>query len=421
MPVPVPDIIFSGTGTGTGTGTFLPPSLNADRQNECDSIPALPDCNLTPSSLGSSDTTQANKPMLKQFGSAYLILGTCIAAGMLGLPIVTAEYHFAFTTFMLISSWLLMTIGAWCLLRVVITMPRGANFISMSETILGRSGKMITWLVYMMLLYSLICAYLSGSGDLLQNLLHQADIFIPRWLSTLLATFIFGSIVFGGIHYVDITNRFLMSAKFIICFLLIGSVIPFTHFNNLISGDWNWNADAWLVVITSFGYASILPSIRDYLDNDKKKLMRVFYISSFIPLVLYFVWIAVIQGALPRFGAHGLVAMNNSANTNSMLMNAISALTHHVIVTTISVTFISICAITGFLSVSTSLFDTLTDGLKYQNHGKDRVIIALLALAPPVLIVTVYPSIFIHALAYAGLCCLYMLMFLPILLYIKNR
>lgn len=358
--------------------------------------------------------------MLKQFGSAYLILGTCIAAGMLGLPIVTAEYHFAFTTFMLISSWLLMTVGAWCVLHVVTTMPRGANFISMSETILGRPAKIITWFVYLMLLYSLICAYLSGSGDLLQNLLHQANIFIPRWLSTLLATVIFGSIVFGGIHSVDIANRFLMSAKFVICFLLIGSVIPFTHFNNLISGKIDWNPSAWLVVITSFGYASILPSIRDYLDNNKKRLMRVFYISSFIPLILYFVWIAVIQGALPRFGAHSLSAMNNSANTNSMLMNEISALTHHVIVTTISVAFISICAITGFLSVSTSLFDTLTDGMKYKNHGKDRVIIALLALGPPVLIVTLNPSIFIHALAYAGFCCLYMLVFLPILLYIKN-
>ncbi len=358
--------------------------------------------------------------MLKQFGSAYLILGTCIAAGMLGLPIVTAEYHFAFTTFMLISAWSLMTIGAWCVLRVVTTMPRGANFISMSEAILGRPAKIITWFVYLMLLYSLICAYLSGSGDLLQNLLHQAHLFIPRWLSTLLATVIFGSIVFSGIHSVDIANRFLMSVKFIICFILIGSVILFTHFDNLIDGDHNWNPNAWLVVITSFGYASILPSIRDYLDNNKKRLMRVFYISSFIPLILYFVWIAVIQGALPRFGAHGLVAMNNSANTNSLLMNAISALTHHVVVTTISVTFISICAITGFLSVSTSLFDTLTDGMKYKNHGKDRIIVALLALGPPVLIVTLNPSIFIHALAYAGFCCLYMLVFLPILLYIKN-
>ena len=66
--------------------------------------------------------------------------------------------------------------------------------------------------------------------------------------------------------------------------------------------------------------ANILPSIRDYLNNDRKKIMRVFVISSFIPVILYFVWIAVIQGALPRFGAQGLSAFNNSPNTNSLLM-----------------------------------------------------------------------------------------------------
>lgn len=359
--------------------------------------------------------------MLKQFGSAYLILGTCIAAGMLGLPIVTAEYHFALTAMILILSWLLMTIGAWCTLRVVTTMPAGANFISMSEIILGRTAKMITWIVYLMLLYSLICAYLSGTGDLLQNLLQDAHVMIPRWLATTLATIVFGSIVFIGIHAVDITNRFLMSAKFIICFLLIGSVIPFTHLANLNGGDWHFNADTWLVVITSFGYATILPSIRDYLGNQKKQLMRIFYVSCCIPLILYFVWIIVIQGALTRFGSHGLSAMNHSANTNSLLMNAISGLTHHAIVTTISIVFISICAITGFLSVSTSLFDTLVDGIKCKKYGRDRVIIALLALTPPTLIVIFDPSIFINALAYAGFCCLYMLVVLPILLYLKNK
>lgn len=359
--------------------------------------------------------------MIKQFGSAYLILGTCIAAGMLGLPIVTAEYHFALTAIILILSWLIMTVGAWCTLRVVITMPPGANFISMSGNILGHTAKMITWIVYLMLLYSLICAYLSGTGDLLQNLLHNAHIIIPRWLATTLATVVFGSIVFAGIRAVDITNRFLMSAKFVICFLLIGAVMPFTHLDNLKGGNWNFNADTWLVVVTSFGYASILPSIRDYLGNHKKQLMRIFYVSSLIPLVLYFVWIAVIQGAITRFGDHGLVAMNHSANTNSLLMDAISGLTHHEIITTISIVFISICAITGFLSVSTSLFDTLTDGIKCKKHGKDRVLVALLTLVPPTLIVIFDPSIFINALAYAGFCCIYMLVILPIWLYVKNK
>jgi tyrosine-specific transport protein len=95
--------------------------------------------------------------MIKQFGSIYLILGTCIAAGMLGLPIVTAEFHFALTAVMLISSWLLMTAGAWCLLQVNMTMPRGANFISMSEVTLGRVIKYVTTLAYLAVIYYKLC------------------------------------------------------------------------------------------------------------------------------------------------------------------------------------------------------------------------------------------------------------------------
>jgi tyrosine-specific transport protein len=359
--------------------------------------------------------------MSKQFGSIYLILGTCIAAGMLGLPIVTAEYHFALTALMLISSWLLMTFGAWCLLQVNMSMPAGANFISMSQATLGRAAKYITWIAYLMLLYSLICAYLAASGDLLQALLHHTNIIISRPVATLIAAFLLGGIVYLGIHSVDITNRFLMSTKFIICVLLIASVLPFTHTSQLSQGDWHLNHDAWLVIITSFGYGSILPSIRDYLDNDRKKIMRVFFISSIIPITLYFIWIAVIQGALPRFGAHGLVAMNNSANTNSLLMNAIAALTHFTLIKSISIAFISICSITGFLSVTTSLFDALTDGLERTKKGMDRVLIALLALLPPALIVIFDPTIFTRALAYAGFCCLYILVVLPISMYVSQR
>lgn len=359
--------------------------------------------------------------MFKQFGSIYLILGTCIAAGMLGLPVVTAQFHFTLTSIMLISSWLLMNVGAWCLLQVNMTMPAGANFISMSEATLGKTAKLITWFVYLMLLYSLICAYLSASGDLLQVLSHHIHWMISRSGATILVTVILGSIVYQGIRSVDIANRFLLSTKFIICLLLIGSVLPFVHLSQLSAGNWAFNGNAWLVIFTSFGYANILPSICDYLHNDRKKLTRVFIIGSIIPLILYFVWIAVIQGALARFGAHGLVAMNNSANTNSMLMNAISSLTQLTIVRSISVVFISICSITGFLSVSTSLMDVLTDGLRYEKRGKHRMLVATFAFLPPMLIVILYPEIFIRALAYAGACCLYVLVALPIAMFVKQK
>src|SRR3990167_9058094 len=86
----------------------------------------------------------------KTFGALYLILGTCIAAGMLGLPIVSAEAHFLATFIMLLCAWALMTGGAWCLLQVNLRMPLGVNFITMSEKTLGRLGKTVTWVIYLL-------------------------------------------------------------------------------------------------------------------------------------------------------------------------------------------------------------------------------------------------------------------------------
>ncbi|OGT43443.1 MAG: hypothetical protein A3F13_08665 [Gammaproteobacteria bacterium RIFCSPHIGHO2_12_FULL_40_19] len=356
--------------------------------------------------------------MGKQFGAIYLILGTCIAAGMLGLPVVTSSNHFSLTLMMIISAWVLMTTGAWCLLQVTLTMPPGANLISMSQKTLGNTVKIITWCIYLLLLYSLICAYLAASGDLLQHLFRAIHVMIPRWCATIIAAVILGSIVTHGIHSVDWVNRVLMTTKIIICLLVITSVVPFTHRHNLSLGTMHWSGNAWLVIICAFGYAIILPSIRDYLGNDKKQLTRVVMIGSVLPVILYIVWIAVIQGALAR---PELIAMNNSANTNSLLMTHVAALTHHAAIQSLSVIFISICSITGFLGVSLCLMDFLADGIQVQKIGKNKVGLAALAFLPPTIIVIVDPAIFIRALAYAGICCLYILIALPIAMYIRNK
>lgn len=356
--------------------------------------------------------------MGKQFGSIYLILGTCIAAGMLGLPVVTAGNHFLLTTLMILSAWLLMTTGAYCLLQVNLAMQPGANIISMSGITLGRFVKGITWIVYLLLLYSLICAYLAASGDLLQALAKTIRIPIPRALSTLLATVLLGSIVYRGIRTVDIVNRGLMSSKIIICLILIVAIFPFAHLTPLSTGQWNWRGPTWLVIITSFGYGSILPSIRDYLQSDRKQLTRAVLIGGFVPMALYLIWIAVIQGALPHHGPAGLIAMNNAPNTNSALMFQIAAVAHLDIIKALSVVFISICSITGFLSVSLSLMDVLADGLQRKKTGWNKLFIATVALLPPLLIVIVDPAIFTRALAYAGFCCLYILAILPIAMFL---
>ncbi|OGT53778.1 MAG: hypothetical protein A3E84_02105 [Gammaproteobacteria bacterium RIFCSPHIGHO2_12_FULL_42_13] len=348
----------------------------------------------------------------KTFGALYLILGTCIAAGMLGLPIVSAEAHFLATFIMLLCAWALMTGGAWCLLQVNLRMPLGVNFITMSEKTLGRLGKTVTWVIYLLFMLSLLCAYLSASSDLLHVFFESLRIPVPRSLCTVIAVIILGGVVYRGISTVDMINRFLMSAKLFICFIVMIAVFPHSHLSNLPATHWRFNGDTLLVMITAFGYATILPSIRDYLGDDRKKLLRIFLGGSLIPITLYLIWILLIQGALP---STELVAMNHSANTNSLLMHALASLTHHPIIESISIMFVSICSITGFLGTSLAFVDALRDGM---HDAFSRLSLLLIALFPPMLVVIFYPAIFIQALAYAGMCCLYLLVLLPVMMYV---
>ncbi len=360
--------------------------------------------------------------MLKQFGALYIILGTCIAAGLLGLPIITANNHYVISVAMLVSAWSLMTLGAWCLTKVTLWSPRNSNFISMSEATLGKPGKYLTWIVYVFLLYSLICAYLAASGDVIESLLNAIHIPITRTWATLLSTVGIGTIIYRGIRSVDLCNRVLMSIKLLICIALIALVAPHAHVQPLATeGDFAWRGSAWLVIICAFGYATIIPSIRDYLDNNAKQLQRIVLIGSTIPLILYLIWIALIQGALSRYGAHGLIAMNNSNNTNSLLMQQLVSISHCPLLESMSIVFISICSITGFLGVSLCMTDFLADGLKQKKEGLKKFGIVCLTLVPSTIIVIVKPSLFIQALAYAGICCVYILIILPVLMYLRAK
>ena len=353
---------------------------------------------------------------MKQFGSIYLILGTCIAAGMLSLPIVTASGHFALTSIMVISAWALMTTGAWCLLQVNLWLPPGSNLMTMSKVTLGHWIMRLTGAIYLLLLYSLICAYLTASSDVLNALLRSSlHLSVPRAITTFLALIILGRFVYHGIHVVDVCNRFLMSIKIIICFILIVGLLPHVEFSKLSLGNNEWHGHTWLVIICAFGYAIILPSIRVYLDSDRRQLNRVVLIGSVIPMVLYLIWIIVVQGTIPRTGQNGLIAMNGVTNTNSLLMNQFIAVTHYLFIQSLSVIFLSICSITGFLGVSLCLMDFLADALHCLPCNKPSI--AAFTFLPPCIIVLLKPEIFTHALAYAGLCCVYVLIILPIAMY----
>ena len=348
----------------------------------------------------------------KLIGSILLIVGTSIGAGMLALPIATAQLGFYGSLVLLFACWFIMTSGAFLILETNLWMPQNSNLVTMARTTLGPIGQATAWITFFLLLYSLLCAYIAGGSDLFHNLLIAAHFDVPVWVSSIIFTLIFGGVVFMGIRTIDYVNRGLMLIKLTAYFLLIILLMPFISAIHLADGSFTHitSATAIMVTITSFGYAAIVPSLRIYFAGDVKKLKQAILFGSLVPLTCYIFWDAAIMGIIPL---DGLKAILVSKTSTSDMVNTLSATAASQSVTFFTKLFTSICVVTSFLGVALCLADFLADGLQLEKVGSSNFLIHLLVFLPPLTVVLFYPNAFIKALEYAGIYCVILLILLP--------
>lgn len=355
----------------------------------------------------------------RSLGAILMILGTSIGAGMIALPVAAAQENYLLSLLLLAASWMIMAFGAFALLEVNLWFGRGTNIISMARGTLGRPGQFVAWIVYLLLLYSLLAAYVSGISDVIHALLAAIGINTPRWADALIAVLVLGYVIYRGIGSVDLMNRLLMTIKlliYIVLVLLLTGKIQLQHLSVLNS---HWTFDTVMVMLTSFGFANIIPSLVDYLDRDAKRVHRAVLIGSLIPMIMYAIWIAIIQGIVPRAELMQIAAQGH---TVSGLLTAVQAHASIAWLGFAANIFISICAFTSFLGVALSMTDFLADGLTVNKQTfKGASLVYPLTFVPPILAVIFAPNIFIKGLSYAGICCIILLIILPLLMLLSGR
>jgi tyrosine-specific transport protein len=352
----------------------------------------------------------------KFFGSILLIIGTSIGGGMLALPVATASGGFFWSAICFIVCWTIMTAGALLILECLQPLPIGSNMISMARHYLGRPGEMAIWFLYFALLYSLLGAYISGGSDVLSNVLQQIHIQLPNSFLPCVYTFSFSLIIYSGIKWVDYVNRGLMFGKLGAYAVLVLVIAPFVvpqhfthgHFKNLLPN--------FSILITSFGFASIVPSLRDYWQNDIKSLKKIILWGSLIPLLCYLIWNFVIMGAISPNSPHNLAQLMQSSHAISGLGQGLGETTKSSLILKLFGVFSAVCMLTAFLSVSLGLFDFIADGFHLKKTGKQGTLTLVLTFAPPLIMVILNPGIYLKALNYAGIFCVMLLLLFPILM-----
>ncbi|EDP46350.1 amino acid permease [Rickettsiella grylli] len=348
----------------------------------------------------------------KQWGGILLITGNAIGGGMLALPLVTAQTGFLNASFFLIACWGIMLAGGLLVLEVNLWFPPNSHLLSMARATLGVFGEVIAWFCYLLLLYALLAAYISGGSDFLQGILQKINIQLSVMVTTGLFILILGPIVYKGIHSVDLMNQILMGGKLFIFFLLIVFIFPSISIKQL-GISHHYLPRSLPIIITSFGFAAIIPSLRSYFHSDVKQLRLVIILGSLIPLICYIFWNAAIMGIIP---ISKLFTLAQSSQSTSHLANTISYLLNKKNITLLVWLFTSICLATSFLGVGISLSDFLMDGLNLNPTEKNKCIVSLLTFLPPFMIVLFYPASFMLALNYAGIWCVILLALLPALM-----
>ncbi|MGE0198561.1 MAG: amino acid permease [Simkaniaceae bacterium] len=344
-------------------------------------------------------------------GGILLVAGTTIGAGMLALPVMSAFVGFFPSLVIFLLCWLVMLSTAFFFLDANFAVEGEPNLISMVHKTLGGWGKVLSWVVYLLLLYSLTAAYIAASAPLFSSAIEYVTGYaLPDWLSPFALPLIFGSFVYLGTLGVDVINRLLMLGLGVSYFLLVG-FLP-EHIDNtlLTHTDWSPILVVFPVVITSFGYHIIIPSLTTYMHHDRKKLRWILMIGSLLPLIIYILWQVLILGVVPIEGKESLVeAWRAGASATQPLTQILKSKW-----ITIGAHFFSFFAIvTSFLGVTLSLSDFLTDGFKIKKSWEGRLFACVLTFVPPLVFVFTYQRGFFVALEYAGAFVAILLIFLP--------
>jgi tyrosine-specific transport protein len=333
-------------------------------------------------------------------GGILLIAGSCIGAGMLALPVITGVAGFFPAIVMLFAAWVFMTGTSLLLLEANLAIGHDLSLISIAEKTLGKTGKILCWLLFIFLFYSLSIAYISASGSILQSIVR--DLFerdLPPLLGSLLFTVIFGIVIYTGTKPVDYLNRFLMIGLIMAYCVLVFLGSMHIHLSYLFVHHWQYAWGALPILVISFGFHNMIPSLAMYLEGDVKRLRITVLLGGLIPFLIYLIWEAVMLGMIPIEGREGLLM---ALDKGEVVTETLRAAVGKSWINTIAQAFALFAIITSFLAQSLALVDFLADGLKVSKVGVGRIVLILLTLVPPFGFAFAYPGVFITALNVAG-------------------
>lgn len=341
--------------------------------------------------MASSTTSQRSR----LFGSILLVAGCCIGAGMLGLPVMTAPGGWLPTVVFLIAGWLFMTATGWVLLEVALRFPTDTSVIQMAKARLKGLGALVAGGCWVFLLYALMIAYVLSTGPLVQTLFSDW-VNIPPAVGALVFCGLLALALVHGARACDLFNRILMIGLILGYVALICMGLPEVNAHHLTHMDWAAALPAVPILVISFGFHNLVPTLVYYLERNRRALRLAILIGAGIPLVGYLLWEYVSIGLIP------LNAFQDGVVQGFSVTQIMASVIGKPEILGAAHLFAFSAITTSFIGTALSMMDFFKESLRVRSTTVNRWAICAMVLVPSILIAWIYPHIFLKALTYAG-------------------
>ncbi len=238
--------------------------------------------------------------LLKQKNRNFLyavstIIGTTIGAGIFGLPYVVAQSGFFPGIFLLIFLGTIMLLVCLIYGEITLRTKKKHRLVGYAKKYLGKNGKRTALFASLFFLYGSILAYIIISGQFLNSLLANY-LGGSEFIYSLIA-FAFASVgIYFGLRVIE-KIEFLMTILLLaVMALIFARGLPFIQTSNLLTFDPSQSFLPFGVILFSIGAMSAIPELEHILKKDQKRIKEAIFFGTFIPKVLYIIFILVIVG-----------------------------------------------------------------------------------------------------------------------------
>ena len=270
----------------------------------------------------------------------------------------------------------------------------------MGSTILGPIGKTIAWIIFLYISYASLIAYTAAGGSLMvfggKSLLSLA---ISKQAGCMIFLLLFGSVVYLGNKFVGRINTILFIALIGAYIALMGTGLGEVKQSLLFYQNWSTAYLAIPLLLTTFSFQTMLPSLTPYLKKNVLALRLAIIGGTTLTLVVYLLWQGLVLGIVPLQGSYSLIdALVMGEPVTQFLRQHVTSQS----VSAIAEYFAFFALVTSFLGIALGLLDFLSDGLKIKKKGMGNVLLTFLIVVPVYVFSAYYERVFLVALETTG-------------------